>query len=169
MEGKNTAQGCFSGCDHTCRLSAGSLEPTEAAGWFLSVPGWGASWCPPRCRWWGTSGCNAWTAPHRARSGTSRSSRPRRFCRPGSRGWVWGRSSGRCARRRGRGASPSGTRTEDERPSRSHLLSAAAETWARTRFQGGHTSETAGFHHFCSSPAEAEHTIMLNTLTHLIQ
>lgn len=117
--------------------------------------GWGASWCLPRCRWWGTFGCNAWTAHRPARWGTSRSSRTRRSCTPGSRWSAWGRSSETLRRRWVLEACPSGTQTGGGRPSRSRPSSQRAETWARSHFQDGHTSATGGSLHSCSSPAHS--------------
>lgn len=142
----------------------GSTGRLEDVTWF----GWGASWCLLPRRWWGTSCCTAWTASHPAPPGTSQSSRPRRFCTPGSRWWTWGRSSGVRGHRWGWGAAPSERQTKGGHPSRSHPPSPRAGTLARSHSRDGRASGTAGFLHSCSSPVGRSLTVYECAAFHLV-
>jgi len=115
---------------------------------------WEALWYLVRCRWWGTFCCSAWTVPRPGRWETSQSSKRCHSCTRDSRGSIWDHPSGTQGHRWAEGASPSGTQTEGGRSLHSLPSSPKAEIWARSHFPAGHTSETAGFHHFCSSPVK---------------
>lgn len=115
---------------------------------------WEALWYLLRCRWWGTFCCNAWTVPRPGRWETSQSSRRRHSCSRDSRGSIWDHPSGTRRRHWAEGASPSGTQTEGGRSHRSLPSSPKAEIWVRSHFPDGRTSETAEFHHSCSSPVK---------------
>lgn len=141
-----------------------------STGWLEDVTsfGWGASWCLLPRRWWGTSCCTAWTASRPAPPETSQSSRPRRFCTPGSRWWTWGRSSGVRGHRWGWGAAPSERQTKGGHPSRSHPPSPRAGTLARSHSRDGRASGTAGFLHSCSSPVGRSLTVYECAAFHLV-